>query len=525
MNNTDPMLPKEANRNTATPAAPTPEAIAQADADSGSTLASGNVAELADASKAVAQRIDEPAAETPHQRPVPTTQAEDPVERKPGETTADPLQVTDGEQKEKLTNQVVASPAPVPQNIPDIFIRLKEYCESIEVKCTIERDPTYVSIELKNGRTSRSVFVSSEEMARELMGLPLHKLVFLGDFAAICCYEEGWIEAAVRSHGGGSRNIIARRNIFGIKATAIGSGNATAPAEVEITGGPFLLRLTEKGRILPLLDYASPIYLRIEGILITEHDRAMKSLEDLSNSLFIQIDLRFDSPLTIAKDRPFRRAAASRSRLDEDNQLAYPKHSYDKDPSSLYWYARSATAMPLLQFLAFYQCIEYFFPQYARQETIARVKNVLKDPTFDGSKDSSVNRILDATLEGRRGLLVEERKQLGATLKHCVDAGALADFLEETEGRKQYYSKDYKKISEKAINSRDEANLLAQTSERIYDIRCKIVHTKNQDTGEGESEGIILPFSKEADLLVDDVDLIKFLARKVLIASSGTLKI
>jgi hypothetical protein len=182
--------------------------------------------------------------------------------------------------------------------------------------------------------------------------------------------------------------------------------------------------------------------------------------------------------------------------------------------------------MPLLQYLAFYQCIEFFFPQFARQEAIAKVKNVLKDPTFDPNKDSCVNLIVNATLEGRRGLLIEERKQLFATLKHCVDSGALADFLRATDARKQYYDRDYKRISDKKIDLRDasdDTNLLAQTTDRIYDIRCKVVHTKNLDAGEGEE--MILPFSKEADLLADDVDLIKFLARKVLTASGTSLRL
>ena len=65
--------------------------------------------------------------------------------------------------------------------------------------------------------------------------------------------------------------------------------------------------------------------------------------------------------------------------------------------------------MPLLQFLAFYQCLEFYFPQYSRREAIAKIRNVLKDPLFDGAKDSSINAILNATIEGRHGSLLEEQ--------------------------------------------------------------------------------------------------------------------
>ena len=101
---------------------------------------------------------------------------------------------------------------------------------------------------------------------------------------------------------------------------------------------------------------------------------------------------------------------------------------------------------------------------------------------------------------------------------------ALRDFLSETDERKRYYTSEYnEKISDKRIDMSDDASVVDQAAERIYDILCKVVHTKNMDGGEGDE--MILPFSKEADLLTDDVELIKFLARKVLTASGTPLRL
>lgn len=423
------------------------------------------------------------------------------------------------------TGLAVASPAtPIPEP-PSDFLRLKAYCDANKLKCTIstmEADFPVISIEFRNGRETRVVSILAEEEAEALLRYPLSEIVFLGGYSAVCSYEGRWIEAAVRPHGPMGRALLARR-IFGKSLS-----RDTEPAEIEIqevsTQTGLAMRLTEAKGILSALDYSTPLYLRIEGVGITEHDKALNLLEDLSNSLFMQMDFRFDIPLTIARDRSLsRRLTRSRGRLDQDNQLTYPRHSYERTPSALYWYARSATSMPLLQFLAFYQCIEFFFPQFSRLQTIAKIKNVLKDPAFDASKDSDINTILNATLEGRRGSLLDERKQLRATLEQCVDAAALRDFLNETEERKAYYGTHFKKISDKRISLSDDGLVLEQTCERIYDIRCKVVHTKNLDGGEGEE--MILPFSREADLLMDDVDLIKFLARKVLVASSVPLRL
>jgi hypothetical protein len=429
-----------------------------------------------------------------------------------------------GESEASDAEADVASSPPAVTEPPEAFVRLKAYCDEHNIKSTIDLEEPLeiITVEFRNGRLTRTAYIGSEEAADALLQFPLEEIVFLGDYSAICSYKHGWIEAAVRAHGvAGARSSIARRRIFGATSTR---GNEE-PGEIEIrSSGGLVLRLTEKRGLLHWLDYSGPIFLRIEGIGITEHDKAVNLLEDLSNSLFMQIDFRFDSPLTLARGRnPLRGFPRSRGKLDEDSQLVFPRFSYERNPSSLYWYARSASSMPLLQFLAFYQCIEFFFPQYSRQETIAKIKNVLKNPVFDGTKDSSINAILNVTIEGRRGALLEERKQLGATLKQCVDASALRDFLNETEERKQFYRSGYKKISDQRIVLSDETAMVDQTAERIYDIRCKVVHMKNLEGAEGGD--MILPFSEEADLLMDDVELIKFLARRVLIASSAPFTI
>jgi hypothetical protein len=38
--------------------------------------------------------------------------------------------------------------------------------------------------------------------------------------------------------------------------------------------------------------------------------------------------------------------------------------------------------MPLLQFLAFYQVIEFYFPTYSQAEAHRKLKAILKDPPF-----------------------------------------------------------------------------------------------------------------------------------------------
>jgi hypothetical protein len=64
------------------------------------------------------------------------------------------------------------------------------------------------------------------------------------------------------------------------------------------------------------------------------------------------------------------------------------------------------------------------------------------------------------------------------------------------------------------------ADLRNDIADRIYDIRCKIVHTKSDREGQIE---MILPFTYEAEYLTHDVELVKFVAKSVLISSSAII--
>lgn len=67
----------------------------------------------------------------------------------------------------------------------------------------------------------------------------------------------------------------------------------------------------------------------------------------------------------------------------------------------------------------------------------------------------------------------------------------------------------------------DDEDLLEATTERIYEIRCRIVHTKDSDGERGQ----LLPFSSEADRMVHDIELSEMLARSALVAGSRSLQL
>lgn len=178
--------------------------------------------------------------------------------------------------------------------------------------------------------------------------------------------------------------------------------------------------------------------------------------------------------------------------------------------------------MPLLQFLAYYQSIEYYFPIYSQADAQRRIRIILKDPSFRPDRDADVARILATVRSGARGF-GDERSQLRATIQECVSADTLRSFLTSDPKRNEFFTSKAKGLTGVKIPiNNPTADLRNEVADRLYAIRCKIVHTKIDN--EHDDVKLLLPFSREAELLYFDIDLIQYVAQQVLIATSSPLK-
>ena len=77
------------------------------------------------------------------------------------------------------------------------------------------------------------------------------------------------------------------------------------------------------------------------------------------------------------------------------------------------------------------------------------MRNILKDPTFDPTRDADVSRLLSAIKVGAKGRTYgNESEQLEAAIRHCVIADDLRSFLiSENETRYRFYTSDNAKNS------------------------------------------------------------------------------
>ncbi|RAO15239.1 hypothetical protein LUPAC07_03514 [Micromonospora noduli] len=252
------------------------------------------------------------------------------------------------------------------------------------------------------------------------------------------------------------------------------------------------------------------------------YEAAASLLERFSAALFFEIDMLYDAPLSLRESKAQRLRSTMRDRIPDSLRVpTSPKNSYPAEATSLYAYGRSANDMPLLQYLAFYQVLEYFFPTYARSETVRRFQRRLKDPVFDPNNESQVATLVSFLNSEARALQYEE-EQLKATLDACIDNDSLRLFFDQFEDCRDFLSKKnaLKGVSHLVFNEHGNVPpLVTQVAARIYQIRCRIVHAK-EDGGPRGVE-ILLPYSAEAKMLRHDISLVRWIAQRVLIQGAS----
>ena len=411
----------------------------------------------------------------------------------------------------------------------ELSAQLEARCKQADLECERLIDPeggSYVRVHMRAGRSTRPIALFGTDRLKRFLALPFERFSLVGDYAAICSYSDSFIEAAVDSLVPRGLNQLYR-DLFGISSRDVDA--ETVSIEVtDPTGSAVTVRLGPASEELDVLGGLPSfrnrrLSIRIEEISVSRHDDALRILERLASSIFFQLDITRDVPLTISSRRRVPRRFARRRLRKDLPELEFPRAEFDQQPLSLYWYARSAAGMPLLQFLAYYQTIEFYFPTYSQAEARRKIRNVLKSPAFRADRDTDVGRLLLAAKSAGSGF-GDERSQLRATIQECLESGALREFISETEEKIEHFSSKTEGLTDHKIPVRNQdADLRNDVADRIYEIRCKIVHTKS-GSREGEVE-LLLPFSHEAELLYPDIELIQYVAREVLISASSPLQV
>lgn len=402
--------------------------------------------------------------------------------------------------------------------------------------------PNRILFDIPAGREKHDCFlVFREESIDQALNCKFEKFRFLQGYEGIWSKEQGIIEAEISSVENPSRFFFNRLNELINKPEKEDEDEETE--EVTSISLPsfddyiismgyctqefaFLSGSRERG---PRGRNMRRITLKIENSKAGTHDTAREILEKIANSIFFQIDLSFEMPISLQSQRESwieRHNKRRRKQLfvDESATISEPKYEYDSEPISLYWYAKESGQMPIFQYLAFYQTTEFYFPIYSSFEAKQKIQGIIKDPRFNPNRDTDITKII-STIQSNSGgkSFGNEREQLKATINSCTNNVELKEFFSADQNRFDFFADNKgKNLAKQKISVKnDTADLVAEVSERIYEIRCRIVHSK---ASEGDFD-VLLPYSNEVKKMNYDIELIEFIARKVLITSSRPIKI
>lgn len=245
----------------------------------------------------------------------------------------------------------------------------------------------------------------------------------------------------------------------------------------------------------------------------------MDSLTTLSDSLFFDLDVRYGLVVELMR-APERAIPLRRRRVNQPPR--FPENRYLTQPTVLYRYGRSAQGLPLLSFLAFYQVLEFFFPIFTQEEVNQRARQTLRNPTFDLTDDVSILRLIEAIRPSMK-FGVSEKEQLRATVRHCMDAPLIREFVTSSEDMEDHFCKRQQTVPGLGPLKLEAStqDLRDQVADRIYDIRCRIVHTKS-DGGDTGVE-LLLPTGPAARSLAPDIELARLAAQEAIIAGASPL--
>jgi hypothetical protein len=427
---------------------------------------------------------------------------------------------------------------PPPEDLPlsqDKLKVLRQRCETAGLPFVpIPPDPNgwneeMYTIEFPCGREKKRFYFHTEESLDKVLGFQFEKFSFLTEVEAIVSREDKMIEAPIRPIGQITHAIVERllhvENPPFIQEMEFGAVLATASKTVgsnQFTA-TFQKVSAECAALLPMpMRQSGAVSLVIRGVEVPTHDDALRVLRKISTALFIQLDVTHGLPLRLIPTRSHLARQRRRAWPAAPKNITFPDHEYDEAPASLYFYGRGARGMPLLQFLAFYQTIEFYFPTYSQAAARRRIRLILKDPSFRADQDAQLTRILTTVDPSSRFGLGDEKAQLTATINECVDPRELREFIEDSEDMKDFLKSKHKALTDVRLPlDNQDSDLRQPLAERIYDIRCRIVHTK----GSRVDVDLLLPSSREAAMLGHDIELVQFVALKTLMATSAALNL
>ena len=263
----------------------------------------------------------------------------------------------------------------------------------------------------------------------------------------------------------------------------------------------------------------SPIVIRIFNIPQTTVENALKFSISLAESCLFEV--------TYMKNLPFKLLDESSTNVAHQikkfqnierikgNNLDLPRVRFDPDILKFYQLGCSSN-IPILQFLAFYQVLEYFFVTVSEEELHKKILRRLNDPGFKTDVRNFGKLVKDVEDFNK---INDEKEMLKQVIIRYVNEDDLIEFIQSYEeflGEK-IYSRKHSRFGYEQNVPLEKGHVIGNCSAIIKTVRNALVHSSDRH----EKNERFIPFSKSTEIVIKEIPLVMFLAEKVIIGSAA----
>jgi len=259
----------------------------------------------------------------------------------------------------------------------------------------------------------------------------------------------------------------------------------------------------------------------------TKKNTDIDTFRNLASSFSYNFAFYQDRPLILAKELTKTYKGEISSFRSEEIQV--PKKLYNEEIT--YYYLMAANSrIPFLQYLLYYQIIEYYYAKVYSENIVNFISNRISDPDFNYSSDIDIRNFINDLGEQFRipsDRNLNEKEALKLTLERYIDLKNLAnklssydkEFIDYYKTHIVSFAKDETMDSNTTlIDFQKEDHVFGTLMRRIYSIRNSIVHSKDI------SEARFKPFVDEEEL-TKEIPLIRLIAEEVIHNSAKKLEL
>lgn len=262
-----------------------------------------------------------------------------------------------------------------------------------------------------------------------------------------------------------------------------------------------------------------PYTIAVHNLPTESRGECIRRSTPLIESCLFQVSLLRRAPFQILEELPpqaqsERRPAFRFDEITRDKSFPLPRARFNADLVRFYQLGQSSD-VPVLQFLAYYQVLEYHFIAVSDEALYRRLAARINDPRFQ-TTPPHLDRIVVDVDEHKKA--TDETEMLAAVLEKFVSEADVIRFIEAYEkhlGEKWYTSRRTRFGAEAEIKLQA-GHVFRNVARVIKSVRNALVHSSDRHDRTDRH----VPFSKGTEIVQKDVPLVRYLAERVIVASA-----